>query len=393
MNIRMLRFFAGQAVRSSCSKVRRALLPQRPERYVAILVEDNAQRAEKLTRIRERLIFFAPEIGWEQIRVCERMPLRELSRGIVLVADSALASNFIRRSFDNVFDIDFSRNATDGWQFCELTRYLARLPVGEGRQKAATKLRQHLRGLPRYDRCYLFGTGTSLERALQQSFDDGYRVVCNTIVRDPELWRHLKPHFVVAGDAIYHFGFTAFAQAFRRDLAQRLRESGGSTLFVYPELFHAVVQREMPDLISILVPIPVGAHERIHVDLNRQFRLPALGNVLNNLLLPLGCTLSRNIHLWGFDGRAPNDKLFWSNSTKHSYPELMQSLIDAHPAFYETLVPKNKEESYVNAVHGDELEARLQEAEREGFSFTMMHPSWTKTLQRRYSEVESEAAK
>lgn len=360
---------------------------------MALLIADDAGRDEKLSRIQERLRFFAPQIDFSRVRIVAHLPLRELASGIVIVADRALAPRLIRRLCDNVFDVDFARTATDGWELCKLTQYLARLPGRTDRREAADKLRKHVQMLAPHERCYLFGTGTSLERALHRSFDDGYRIVCNTIVRDPELWRHLKPHFIVAGDAIYHFGFTAFAKSFRRDLADRLRESCGMTLFVYPELFHAIVQREMPDLADVLVPVPVGAHERIHVDLKSQFALPALGNVLNNLLLPLGCTLSRRIFLWGFDGRAPGDKLFWSNSTKHSYPELMQFLIDAHPAFYETLVPRNKEESYVNAVHGDELEARLQEAERDGFSFSMMHPSWTKTLQRRYSEVESETAK
>ncbi|WP_458868572.1 hypothetical protein, partial [Enterococcus faecium] len=81
-----------------------------------------------------------------------------------------------------------------------------------------------------------------------------------------------------------------------------------------------------------------------------------LGNVLNKLLLPLGCNLSKHVGLWGFDGRAPKDQLFWSNSQKQSYTELMPTLQAAHPAFFDHFVPRENPEKYVQSVHGDVLE-------------------------------------
>jgi len=108
--------------------------------------------------------------------------------------------------------------------------------------------------------------------------------------------------------------------------------------------------------------------------------------VLNLLLLPLGCTLSKNVFLWGFDGRAPNDQLFWANSAKHSYPELMDTLRAAHPSFFEHFVPADKPTQYVRKVHGDQLDECLSQSERDGWSFVMMHKSWTPTLQKRYRD-------
>jgi hypothetical protein len=40
----------------------------------------------------------------------------------------------------------------------------------------------------------------------------------------------------------------------------------------------------------------------------------------------------------------------------------------------------------VEQVHGDQLEERFTEAERRGFQFRMLHPSWTPTFQKRYCE-------
>jgi hypothetical protein len=224
----------------------------------------------------------------------------------------------------------------------------------------------------------------------KRSFADGTTVVCNTIVRDPELWHHLAPAFLAAGDAIYHFGHTPHACAFRADALRRIQESNGRTLFVYPAQFDVIVRAEFRDVQSSLVPVPYGGHTDMTVDLTKHFCLPQLENVLVTLLLPLGCTLSNDVRLWGFDGRAPSDSGFWANSDRHAYPELMQSLRDAHPAFFAEKTPKGSENKYVNRVHGDLLDERLTEAERRGFEFRMLHPSWTPTLQKRYSALRDE---
>jgi hypothetical protein len=278
--------------------------------------------------------------------------------------------------------VDPERNPNDGWAWCQFSTHgLPRLAI---QKDAARKFRARIEELKSLGlgKCYLFGTGVSLSAAMDKDWSDGYRVVCNTIVRDDKLWRQIDPHFIVAGDAIYHFGFTAFARTFRTDLLKRLRET--NTFFVFPEIFSGIVAREFAEVEDRLIPVPQGRHHQIHVNLADTFQTPWLGNVLNLLLLPLGCTLSRNIYLWGFDGRAPDDKLFWSNSSQHSYPELMPSLQEAHPAFFRHYVPTDKPTAYVQSVHGDQLDASLHAAEKQGWSFVMMHKTWTPTLQKRY---------
>jgi hypothetical protein len=229
---------------------------------------------------------------------------------------------------------------------------------------------------------YVFGTGASLERAGARNWSDGYRIVCNTIVRDAALWHHIKPHIIVAGDAIYHFGHTAFAHAFRRDLEARMYES--DTLFVYPAIFDPVVRAQLaPEIHARCIPMPLGGGKRVHSDLTETFELPAFGNVLLLLLLPLACTLSRTVCLWGFDGRAPTDKYFWTNSSQHTYGEHFNTLLEAHPAFFDHYVPKSDPNKYVRTVHGDVLETGLQAAEAEGWEFRMLHESWTGALAKR----------
>lgn len=284
------------------------------------------------------------------------------------------------------FLVDPTSNPHDAWEIAAASERLLRRSVPHDERYQRERLARAVKTARARcgERVYLFGTGPSLRNAGLRRFDDGTVVVCNTIVRDADLWKHLNPSFIVAGDAIYHFGDNRHSEAFRADLIARLQSAGERCLFVYPRMFQSVVESELSSVRDLTVPIPVGTHVNPCVNLLERFELPGLGNVLNLLLLPLGCTLGHDVKLWGFDGRAPSDKGFWANSGLHSYPEFMEELRREHPAFFAANVPKGDEERYVRTVHGDALEQALSVAEDQGFRFEMMHASWTPTLQRRF---------
>ena len=295
-----------------------------------------------------------------------------------------------RQRFDQkYFDINWNKNPHEGWEWHRLLNYINRNNLIHRDRENINSKNEFIKYLNIIEkknkkRCYLFGTGPSLSKAFDRKWDDGYKVVCNTIVKDKKLWNYLNPEFVVAGDAIYHFGFTKFAEKFRSDLKKRLRET--KTLFVYPDVFDLFVKREFIEFINRLIPIPIGDSNRVDVDLSDNFFLPGLGNVLPLLLLPLGTTLSKNIYMWGFDGRAPKDKLFWKNSNKHTYPKLISSIQEAHPAFFNYYAPKSNPSKYIHLFHGDILDEQMKVAENRGFKYIMMHKSWTDTLQKRYQK-------
>lgn len=362
-----------------------------PVRRPEILLVTGGASPDKSSEVEARLRFLIAHLDQrlEVRQVAAALPLDYVRSTAVAAADSTALAVFPRRRLRWVADLDYETNPVDGWDLMDLGTAVA----GRGTRSAAIAARQAFSDRVAKLKAegqrpvYLFGTGPSLQLAAERSFDDGIVVACNTIVRDKQLWDHLQPDFLTAGDAIYHFGHTAHARAFRADALQRLRESNGRTMFVYPAQFDIVVRSEFRDVEPQLVPIPHGDHTDISVDLVKRFRLPHLGNVLNNSLLPLGCTLSKDVRLWGFDGRAPQDTGFWANSDRHSYPELMQTIRDAHPAFFSDSIPSGNEIKYVTTVHGDLLDERLTEAESRGFTFRMLHRSWTPTLQKRYHGV------
>ncbi|WP_142271133.1 hypothetical protein [Mycobacterium sp. AT1] len=366
-----------------------------PIRRPMATIVSGAASVEKAQEVEARLRFLFEHLESDlDIRTVRRASWTSYIRdAAVVAADSSAVHGFALRHLEWVADLDYDTNLADGWSLMELGVAMSPRRTSRARIAVAGKrFREHIRKLETNEPrpAYIFGTGPSLHLALNRSFADGVTIVCNTIVRDPELWRHLAPAFLGAGDAIYHFGDNPHARAFRADALSRLQESEGRTLFVYPAQFDVIVQSEFRAVESLLVPVPWGEHTNIAVDLNDQFFLPDVENVLANLLLPLGCSLSRDVRMWGFDGRGPSDSGFWANSDRHAYPELMQSIRDAHPAFFANKTPKGNETKYVNQVHGDLLDERMAEAERRGFRFEMLHPSWTPTLQKRYREESSD---
>jgi hypothetical protein len=363
--------------------VRRHFAPKRISFYAPGATE--ADRDELAGRAR---FYFGDEVPIRYQR--SRLPTWLLFHGpLLLFCPRGGPQPLLPSRALGVFDVNFRTSPIEAWAWFEAEAYLNGAPDRSAAKASYDAWKSKVTSL-NLNKVYAFGTGPSLASAISREWSDGIRIVCNTIVRDPELWRHIAPHAVVAADALYHFGPTEFARAFRADLLLRLRESPG-VVFIYPDIFHSLVVRDVPIEPHRLIPIRKGGSQSVHTCLADDFTLPGLGNILNLMLLPIGCDLSKHVKLWGFDGRAPSDTLFWANSSKHSYPELMGSLQVAHPAFFDHFVPKEDPEAYVRAVHGDVLEYCLSQAEKYGWTFEMLHRSWTQTLERRRT-VNSDGA-
>jgi hypothetical protein len=280
------------------------------------------------------------------------------------------------------YDVDpqSQPNAMWGWHNIILAlQPVTSLRIEQSRERLARALSQlSACGL---EKCYIFGTGPSLEKARTRDFTDGYRIVCNTVCKDREFFLNLKPNILVAGDAQYHFSDTRHAQTFLCDVEQRMEES--EFVFCYPAIFDPFVKRRFERFEDRLIPIPIGHTFNLTTDITREFSLPNTGNVLGLLLLPIACQLSRDVRLLGFDGRQPSDDKFWTNSANHSYPKLIKEMISEYPAFYDHHVPKTDPSYYVNSVFGDYLDQAMSKAEREGWRFSLLSPSTSPALAKR----------
>lgn len=351
------------------------------------IVTLGSTKDKKVMEVRRRAEFYLlGKIPKVQTMAIQENGLANMVAETVICADEETYKSIKDRYYyaNGIYNLDFDQNPWECWDWYHLLNQYNQNILDEvfwPSKKRFLELVKKLRSKS-LSKCYLFGTGPSLAKAEKRDWSDGYRIVCNTIVKDKTTWERINPDIIVAADAIYHFGHSSFARKFRSDLKKRLADS--ETFFVYPRMFHLRVMAEMGELEEKLIPIPIGEHDDILVDFGENFSLPHLGNILTLLMLPLGCYLSKDIYLWGFDGRAPKDKLFWANSDKHSYEEDKKKLVKDHPAFFNHHLPKDNPHKYVNEVHGETLENLLNQAEAKGWKFTMMHPSWTPTFRKRF---------
>ncbi|QMW04583.1 hypothetical protein [Spirosoma foliorum] len=333
--------------------------------------------------VKRRLNYFNININIEDI---EKINIKDMLNFelIGLVNNKSIYNNLSKIKKNDVFKLNYNNYYLDGWEYHKLLSRMNQDIVKEGIIHGKQKIKE-LKQKNKIDQAYIFGTGPSLEKAIDKEWKTGIKIVSNTIVKDLELWEHINPQFIVASDAIYHFGISKFSEAFREDLKKCLKNS--QAYFVYPAIFHIFCLSMFSEFKDRLIPIPHGKVNTIHHDLSKLYELPDLGNVLPQILLPLACTFSVNIGFWGFDGRAPDDKMFWKNSSKHFYNEHVEELKVLHPAFFEELLPKKSPETYVKRVHGDVLERLLTMAEKDGYKFNMLHASFTETLNKRFNEA------
>src|SRR5207249_6022109 len=128
---------------------------------------------------------------------------------------------------------------------------------------------------------YVFGTGPSLARATEFTYGDGVRIVCNSIVRNPDLLEHIKPHFIAAADVVFHFGPSRYAAEFRRDLMSALQSTGA--YFLVPEQLAPLMFSLYPELVDRTIAIPLSnrydlraQNSAVNVQLLRRFQVRTL---------------------------------------------------------------------------------------------------------------------
>ena len=355
------------------------------ENHAKVLIVTDVSDIDRQTELAKALNFYCAGISESSVSFSPRFRLLKALRAEFVLFDQP-RSDFqkrVLRGYSTSYVVD-KWNPFAAWEWVKFASDFQRhSPKISTAKKNFSRYVDSLLGHG-FEKSYIFGTGPSLAKAHASKFRDGYKIVCNTVVRNEKFFEEFEPHFVVAGDALYHFSFVKLAREFRKDLRARMAES--SFLFVYPATFDVIVQREFPEFFERLVPIPMGTHTNICVNLAIQFELPSVGNVLPLLQIPVAASLSRDIYMWGYDGKSPSDQenAFWENSRDHSYPDLMSSLVDHFPGFFHHYVPNHDSTKYIEDSQGLEFENRLLQAESNGFSFTMLHPSWTATLAKRF---------
>lgn len=263
--------------------------------------------------------------------------------------------------------------------FCDTwtaSKKLATLRVGEHN---LARLRRRARGR---DGAQLLATGPSLANVnLDDALrDETLRIVCNSIVSNPELMQAARPDVVAFADPAFHFGDNAYAKTFRRDLASCL-EANPQLFAIFPAECSAPMAPVIQKYGDQVIPVPMawpwmsspGLLENAGLGLRT-------GNIMTALMLPVAAMVGGRIELFGFDGRAPDDEGFWKHNSQVQYDDLYQSVRDRHPAFFSDV-----DYAAYYRDHCERVAIALTQLERAGHTVLTKTPSHIPALKCRES--------
>jgi len=229
---------------------------------------------------------------------------------------------------------------------------------------------------------YIYGTGPSLKSALDMDLSDGTSIVCNTIVKNKDFMRKLKPPVITVADSIFHAGCSTYAGDFRRHLIEAMVEY--DSYLIVPMRDYALYMANMNSslrerIIGVpIVPPKIAPNLLPNLNLYKKFQITPATSIMMLFLIPLAATFFEKTFMLGFDGR-PLDQndYFWKHDPASQLVERMDEIQVAHPAFFAI----NYHDFYLE--HCRVVARWLDEAEKQGKRFFSLTPSYIPAIKRR----------
>ena len=235
---------------------------------------------------------------------------------------------------------------------------------------------------------YIYGTGPSLQAALEMDLSDGTSIVCNTIVKNKDLMRKLKPPVIAVADPVFHAGCSSYAGEFRRHLLEAMMEFPDCYLITPMRDYHVYMSNLDSSLRPRIIGVPFISGEVPNLNLYKNFYVTATTNILTLFLIPLAATFFQKTFILGCDGRPlDQDDYFWKHDSSSQLTEYMNDIQVAHPAFFNI----NYNDYYLQ--HCQVLARWLDAAEKQRKPFLSLTPSHIPALSCRQSSASAVRAR
>jgi hypothetical protein len=266
-----------------------------------------------------------------------------------------------------------------------------------------------------HEKGYAFGTGPSLERAAEFDYSGGFRVVCNTIVKNKALLEHIKPQLLVFQDLAFFFGPSRYSAEFRQMMIETVRKfqcyimvpyhSVPLLLAHYPELESKIIGVQIPGIVDMSVreiiwmliriskrifnsslPLPTkipGHGEEFNFPTPDKLYVRASTNVMTTSMLPVVSSICEEIYIIGADGRKPDESYVWTYNPSSQLGDIMQTIFDTHPSIFRDSVYTDYYKE-----HCDFFENLLRYGESMEKKYYSLTPSYIPALAKRPAPPE-----
>lgn len=240
----------------------------------------------------------------------------------------SLLTNLPKLRRTTVADAFLSYTSEHGYR--RLREALSTVPVPDARTSVETLLARRVPA----GTALVLGTGPSaseLDDATIARAD--VRIMCNSAVLNDELVDRMRPTAICFGDPVFHYGPSAYAAAFRRDLLRTVTRTGA--LVVTPANFLQLLLGHHPELADRVVGLANDGEEWRWPTPDRPQVKPS-GNILTEMMMPVGLALADTVLIAGCDGRAKQENYFWKHNPAVQYDaSLMGAVFEAHPSFFQ----------------------------------------------------------
>lgn len=238
----------------------------------------------------------------------------------------------------------------------------------------------------------LLGNGPSISQAMSMDLSSSNNLICNSAVKNEKLLAYVNPKAIVFDDPVFYSGYKEYTRYFVLDLITACEKHDCFCITSFDSAL--LLLTHWPKLAEYIIAIPVVRNQSTSWSKYQKiFNTPSLEhfyvndswNILSLLLLPIATSISKKIELIGFDGREPKEDYYWKHNETVQYSELMQEVIDSHPAFFNNV---DHQEYYVR--HCQSIEAMMSHYESHGVSLLSRTFSHVPALAKR---MHSEASK
>jgi hypothetical protein len=279
-------------------------------------------------------------------------------------------------------------------------------------KKSIDNFSRLLSEVSQFKKGYVFGSGPSLEKyGFNFDYSDGFRIVCNSIVKNEDLFEYIKPHVLAFGDAQHHASPCIYASTFRQNVLTA-QDKFNFYIFTkdyfypllvihYPEIRHRIIGIEAPGVwdlsiseilrMVLLKPHKIpwfdkipGHDEEFNFPTPQKFFLRSAGSILPSYMIPLASTVCTNVFILGADGRDPNgrkpdDTYIWSYSSSCQYDDvIMQTAFETHPSYF-----RDRPFTEVMDRYAEIYELLLKFGENSGKKYFALTPSFIPALSAR----------
>lgn len=182
-----------------------------------------------------------------------------------------------------------------------------------------------------YKKTNIFCSGPSIQEAYKGKYDGDFNIVCNSMVKDQQFMKLLRPRVIAFTDVNYFLSPTAYCKQFFKDL-MIVQKEYDSFILVYEDEV-ALLLYYCPELKGRVIGLDNTSKEFCFPDENSLMVKP-VSNIMSEVMLPVASSLFDEIGIYGCTGRTPDENFYWQHNPNTQYHELMQSVFDMYPSLF-----------------------------------------------------------